>query len=225
MHQRLLHPLLLLLPAFAITSCDRGGDRVEITKTRDLSIVVPAEETPELGASDESRLTSLSFDESNKPLMLEDREIGRFIFRKPNTWLPVAESRLRPVNFAFGSASEGEVYVTMLPGDGGGVRPNLDRWRRQMGKDLPMTEEEAANLPQMTFLQAPASLLDISGDFTDMRNPDVTKEDYRLLGVIQSFPGFTISAKMVGPEKLVDDHRRIFLRFANSLKFQVTPQT
>lgn len=224
MRRRPFH-IFILLPALAVTSCDRGGDRVEITKTRDLSIVVPVEESPKLGASDESRLTSLSFDESNKPLMLETREIGRFIFNKPNTWLPVSESRLRPVNFAFGPNSEGEVYVSMLPGDGGGIRANLDRWRRQMGIESPMTDEEAANLLQMNFLQAPASLLDLSGSFTDMRNPDAAKKNYRLLGVIQSFPGFTISAKMVGPEKLVDDHRRIFLRFANSLKFQVTPQS
>ncbi len=211
------------LPLFILVSCDRGGDRVEIKQSRDLSIVIPVMEKPMLDASSERRLSSLPLSTTSKPLVGEMGEIGQFEYRQPNTWLPVEATRLRPLNFVFGPKGEGEVYVSMLPGEGGGVRANLDRWRMQMGVETLITDEEIATLPEMTFLSAPAGLLDVSGTFTDMRNPGQGKPGYRLLGVIQSFPGFTISAKLVGPEQLVDDHRRNFIRFCGSLNFRVTP--
>ena len=57
----------------------------------------------------------------------------RLVYATPKGWTDEGRSMMRDVNFSFGENGEGECYVARLPGAGGGLSANVNRWRKQMG--------------------------------------------------------------------------------------------
>jgi hypothetical protein len=122
---------------------------------------------------------------------------------------------MRDVNFSFGENGEGECYVARLPGAGGGLSANVNRWRKQMGAD-PLSDEEVFALPKKKLFGQPATFMSVDGDFTGMGASGAQK-DYRLLGVILSADTGAIFVKMTGPRKLVEANAAQFDEFVSSL--------
>src|SRR5690606_19513113 len=87
------------------------------------------------------------------------------IYDTPEGWTEKPGSPMRDVNFTFGEKGEGECYVARLPGAGGGLAANVNRWRAQMGTE-PLTDEQVAALPTRSLFGQPARFVAVDGAFS-----------------------------------------------------------
>lgn len=147
-----------------------------------------------------------------------DGEKNPFRFALPENWEQRPSSRMRVVDLRFGEAGEGECYLSVLQGGGGGLTDNVNRWRTQMGLEK-IADEAVAALPKKKLFGADAVYLDLEGDFTSMQSPE-PKPGYRMLGLIQQQQGMTFFVKATGPKELVAGNVSNFETFAESLRIQ-----
>lgn len=139
----------------------------------------------------------------------ERSEPGGLSWSTPEGWTERAPGAMRAVDFAVGA--EGECYLTLLGGDGGGLEANVQRWRGQMGLQ-PATAEELRALRSFTFFGADGVVVDLEGTWSEKR------ADYRLLGVLSIDDGEARFLKFVGPAALVGAEREAFFDLARSLR-------
>ena len=208
--------LALTAAPLLLSACGKRGDRVLITETRERFSKEP---DPRFGATDQERFPEL-FAQRRDPGESGDPVRNPFRWETPEGWTEKPESRMRLINLSFGPNGQGECYLTALPGGGGGVVANVNRWRDQMGED-PLTEEEVSALPDKMFLGAKAKLVDLEGDFGGMSFPGApaaeAKKDYRLIGLIQEQDPFTFFIKMTGPKEVVAKEQAAFDAFCQSI--------
>ncbi len=102
--------------------------------------------------------------------------------------------------------AKAEASVASIPGEGGGLLANVNRWRKQIG----LGPIEAAELPKQT------STLDAGGSKASVL--DVTSEDKQKRLVAVSVPGggSTTFYKLMGDEAVVAKEKEAFLRFVQS---------
>jgi hypothetical protein len=133
----------------------------------------------------------------------------------PSGWREIGAGGFRNLDFRIGSASE--CYVTVLGGDGGGVRANLDRWRGEMGLGA-LSDAEYAALARLPALGVEATLLELRGGF---RNVMTGKEiaDAMLLGAVALRPEGAVFVKMIGPVAEVEPERQAFAAFCSGLRW------
>ncbi|GAB4154166.1 MAG: hypothetical protein Fur0037_22820 [Planctomycetota bacterium] len=138
-------------------------------------------------------------------------------YRVPEGWKEIpSESSMRLITFRIGE--ESELSVIMLGGDGGGVRPNLDRWRAQM--DLPpLSDEEFRNLPTIEVFGEKVPLLEMRGRFEDGMTGR-SFEDAAFLGALSVQPDGAFFLKLTGPHAEAEQHKQEFLEFCASLRRQ-----
>jgi hypothetical protein len=122
----------------------------------------------------------------------------------PPGWASRAPTSVRLVNLVVEEDPRAECYVTLLPGDGGGLTENVNRWRAQMGL-APIDAEAVRALPRIAMFGTGATLVDLAGPFQGMSGPRI--EDARMLGAILTQPEFTLYVKMTGPAALVERER------------------
>ena len=141
------------------------------------------------------------------------------IWTVPADWqqMPPAQFLLAEYAITGASGAKADVNVAMLNGEGGGVLPNVNRWRGQLG--LPPAAEE--NLAGMTSaLQVAggqATMMDVTG--TDAK----TGQKARLVGVILPQAGQTWFYKLMGDEQLVGQQKEAFVKFIQSAKYPNAP--
>lgn len=139
----------------------------------------------------------------------------------PQGWEKLAETQFRQVNLRMKEVPEAECYFTLLPGGGGGLDANINRWRAQMGLE-PMGPEEIAALPKKPIFGQPGTYVDITGTFTGMGEGPV-RENYRMYGLIlhHSDAGGAgeqaFFLKMTGPADVLAGQEANFERIASSL--------
>ena len=105
--------------------------------------------------------------------------------------------------------------MTRLPGAGGGLDANVNRWRNQMGAE-PLSSEEIAALPKKPLFGQEATFIQVDGNFGGMGG-GAAKENYRLLGLILSSDVGAVFVKMTGPKELVEANTAGFDQFTSSL--------
>jgi hypothetical protein len=105
------------------------------------------------------------------------------------------------------------VNVSQLDGDGGGLLPNLNRWRAQLGQP-PATADDAAKLPTLDASGGKAVLADFTG--TDTRGGG---KPARLIGVVLPLNGQTWFYKLMGNPDLVAQQKDAFIAFIQSAKY------
>ena len=105
------------------------------------------------------------------------------------------------------------VNVSQLDGDGGGLLPNINRWRGQLGQP-PITDDDAAKLPTIDASGAKAVVTDFTG--TDMRNGG---KPARLVGVVLPLNGQTWFYKLMGDPNIVSQQKDAFVAFVQSAKY------
>jgi len=168
-------------------------------------------------------LKSVSFNESSAvpphPLLAPEtssaENSGKPAWTVPADWqeVPPAEFLLAEYSITGTNGAKADVNVAMLNGEGGGVLPNVNRWRRQLGLS-PVTED---NLPTMT------SALAVAGGqatMVDMTGADAkTSQQARLIGVILPQGGQTWFYKLMGDEQLVGQQKETFTKFIQSAKY------
>lgn len=139
----------------------------------------------------------------------------------PEGWEAVAKTEMRQVNIRMTATPEVECYFTLLPGGGGGLDANLNRWRGQMGLD-PLTPEAIAALPKKQLFGQPATFILIDGTFAGMGG-SAPRENYRMYGLMLSHTdpesgreqGFFL--KMTGPKAVLETQEATFDLIASTL--------
>lgn len=134
----------------------------------------------------------------------------------PEGWKEIAPTQMRAANFTIPAAPGLECYVTVLPGGGGGLPANINRWRKQMGLG-PLSEEELAALPRVRLLGAPAPFLQMDGTFTG-GSVEGGSPGYTMAAVALDRPNSAVFVKMVGPSAAVRAEIDRFKAFCASLR-------
>jgi hypothetical protein len=104
------------------------------------------------------------------------------------------------------------VNVSSLAGDGGGLLPNVNRWRGQLGL-APVAEADLANLPTIDASGSKATLIEFSG--TDAR----TGKPAQLVGVVLPLGGQTWFYKLMGDANIVAQQKDALIQFVQSAKY------
>jgi hypothetical protein len=107
--------------------------------------------------------------------------------------------------------AQAAVNVSSLAGDGGGLLPNVNRWRQQLG--LTPVDEAGLNKIVSTIDASggKATLIDFSG--TDGGKPA------RLIGVVLPLGGQTWFYKLMGDADLVAQQKAALVTFVRSAKY------
>ncbi len=193
-----------------LAGCKPVDDRKEITVEREIGKLAPK---AELGLSLRERL-------GLKPVGAKP-DGPPFTWEMPEGWTEAPGSAMRVANFTFGPEGKGECYFTVLPGGGGGLLLNLNRWRKQFG--LEEVDQAAAEaLPERRFLFGSGKAVDLEGAFQAMGASEA-QPGYRLLGVIM--PEVQLGdmqvaffVKMTGPADAVAAQKDNFEAFCDSLR-------
>ncbi len=138
----------------------------------------------------------------------------------PESWLPIpGGSGMAMASFdAPGESGAAKVTVTPLSGQAGGVLPNINRWRGQVGLE-PVGAIEEQPMTSVQVDQSPAGLIDL------VSPPDATAGIERMLVVLVPRPQHnqTWFFKMTGPNQTVDLHKQAFVDFVESVSFAEAP--
>ncbi len=136
----------------------------------------------------------------------------------PAGWRELPATSMRQGNFAVDDHPAIEAYLTLLPGDAGGLSANVNRWRKQMS--LPALDEAAvAALPRVPLLGAGATWVELEGAFSGMGGGEV-QSDWKMAGAILAFEQGTLFMKMTGPQESVDAELVPFRKLCASLRMR-----
>jgi len=125
---------------------------------------------------------------------------------------PLEQFLIAKYIIAGASGAEAAVNVSVLAGDGGGLLPNANRWRGQLGLE-PMTAAELAKAAGVDVAGVKASVIDVAG--TDGR----TGKPARLVGVVLPLNGQTWFYKLMGDAELVAQQKTALMQFVQSAKY------
>jgi hypothetical protein len=104
------------------------------------------------------------------------------------------------------------INVSQLSGDGGGLGPNINRWRGQLGL-APVSDDDIAKLPTVDASGAKATLVEIKG--IDPRS----NKPASLVGVVLPLNGQTWFYKLMGDANVVTAQKDAFIKFVQSAKY------
>lgn len=195
--------------AVLLPSCKPVGEHMEITEAREVSKQTPPPAPPATSAERFRMQQEAAEAPRDNPLT----------WVVPEGWSEAGEDAspggMRLISLRFGAGGEGECYLSAMPGSAGGLEANINRWRGQMG--LPdYSAEELAKLPRKSFLNREATYVNFDGDFKPVGAADATK-GFRLVGLVQTAPEFTLFVKMTGPKELIARNEVAFDEFIQSI--------
>ena len=206
--------VLALTVAFSMNACKRVEETMEIKDSREISEHRTA---PKPLASSAERFYD------TQPVADTAPSGNPLTWVTPAGWTEVPASSgsgsMRLVDLRFGEKGEGECYLSAIPGNAGGVEANVNRWRGQMGL-ANYTPEELEKLPKKIFLGRESVFVDFEGDFKGMGAAADAQKGFRLLGLVQPAPEFTLFVKMTGPKELVAQHQAAFEQFCQSISIK-----
>ena len=110
-------------------------------------------------------------------------------------------------------ADGAECWVTLLPGDGGGLLANLNRWCTQMGAQQ-LTDGDLAKLERVPMHGSEGVIVRLArgASATAAAGSDA------LLGAVCILDGRSLFVKMTGPAAAVDGQKAAFTEFCRSLR-------
>lgn len=201
---------LALVAGFLFSSCERITERMEITEMREASQYAPL---PQTVTSSAQRFGI------EEPAASAPRE-NPLAWMVPEGWTDLGEDKspggMRLINLRFGPGGEGECYLSAIQGGAGGLEANINRWRQQMGLP-PYSAEEIGLLAKKSFLGREAVYVVMDGDFKPVGATESLK-GYRLAGLVQPAPEFTLFIKMTGPKELVEANESALDKFVQSIR-------
>jgi hypothetical protein len=132
----------------------------------------------------------------------------------PASWQegPPAQFLVAKYVIAGANAAQAAVNVSSLAGDGGGLLPNVNRWRAQLGL-APVADADLANLPTIDASGGKATLIELSG--TDAR----TGNSAQLISLVLPRGGQTWFYKLMGDANLVEQQKDALVTFVQSAKY------
>lgn len=123
----------------------------------------------------------------------------------PEGWMEQQPGQMLLASFAL-PGGNADVTVMSLGGDGGGLLPNVNRWRGQLG--LPNISSS-----QLDDVVEPIETADGQGTLIDIQG-----EDQRLLAVVIPHNGRSWFYKSMGASDVVAQQRDAFVEFAQTAK-------
>ena len=201
-----------VLPVFTL-SCGQGTSVKVIEETRQL------ERAPAPPATAVSSAERFGMGASAKPAVSGPATLP-FAWSVPEGWTEAPSSQMRLVNLVPGGDPRAECYLTVLPGSGGGVEANVNRWRNQMSLE-PLSSEEFAALPKKPLLGEEAVYVEFDGVYKGMSG-DQNQPDFKMVGLILGVNDSGVFVKMYGPKDLIDRELAHFNVFCDSLKIKQT---
>jgi hypothetical protein len=138
-------------------------------------------------------------------------------WEKPLQWREEKGVQLRLVTFLItGREGSGECALITLPGDGGGVKANVQRWLDQLHLPLFSPPELEDFLTRQKKMQTKNGLPVTIIDFTTLSGPQNRMEQSMLVAVIQA-ESQTLFVKIIGGKALLGKNREVFYKFCQSL--------
>lgn len=133
----------------------------------------------------------------------------------PAGWQAVPPAQFLLAEFSITGANgvKADVNVAQLAGDGGGLLPNVNRWRQQIGLDAADPNRLDQLTTTMRAAGGTATVVDMSG--TDVQ----TGKPVRLIGVILPVNGQTWFYKLMGDPAVVQAQKAAFLKFVQGAKY------
>jgi hypothetical protein len=133
----------------------------------------------------------------------------------PAGWSQQPPSAMLNAKFVIGAdGARADVNVSVLTGDGGGARVNINRWRGQVG--LPPWDEPTLDKNISTFdtatSGAKAMLVDFKG--TDAKSG----QPARLIGVIVPLESCTWFYKLMGDEQVAEREKEALIKMVSAAK-------
>jgi hypothetical protein len=137
------------------------------------------------------------------------------VFKAPQGWRKVDAVPVALARFEIGPEN-GRAIVTVigLPGEGGGLVANVNRWRSQLNLE-PLNDDDARK-------SARAAQIDrIEGKAVDIQGSSIDgKPAQRILAVMVKHGESTWFFRLSGPADLVAQERSNFTRFLESIQFR-----
>ena len=143
----------------------------------------------------------------------------RFLFDVPEGWKALPPRMFRDINLQHAEVASTQLTATAF-NDRGGLRGNVDRWRREVGL-MPLTDPEFESLPTREVMGEEATYIELRGSYAGMG--DVQLDDATVFGAIGEADGLTLFVKMVVPTDMADEQRAVFDGFLDSLAINSAP--
>ncbi len=208
MNPSLLRTGAVLVVLLSLASgCGNSAGVKEIRETRKLEQAPPSP-PPNLSSAERFGIRTAVTPPSDSALP--------FTWSVPEGWMEAPSSQMRLVNLVPGGDPRAECYLTVLPGAGGGVEANVNRWRAQMSLE-PYTNEELAGLQSKPVLGTAATYVEFEGTYVGMAG-DESRPNYKLVGLILPLNEGGLFIKMLGPKDFIDNELEHFDQFRDSLR-------
>jgi hypothetical protein len=130
-------------------------------------------------------------------------------WEKPAGWREGPKKPMRAANYLVGPDPAAECYITILPGESGGLRANINRWRDQLGAS-DLSQEEVDALTRIPMLGGIGRLLEIDG-VGGMAGR-------KMIAALSVSAGRSVFVRLTGPKELLESERENFRTFAASIQ-------
>jgi hypothetical protein len=143
-----------------------------------------------------------------------ESEPGTPAFKAPKGWHAVEEGGFAAARFQVGDGDRtASATVMALPGEGGGLVANVNRWRAQIGLDA--LDEQA-----VTKAVRPIKVDGLPGHGVDLTGPRTDgKASQRILAAVVKQGDRVWFFKLMGPADLVAEQKQAFDQFVESVRF------
>jgi hypothetical protein len=138
----------------------------------------------------------------------------RWSYETPEGWKLLPPRPMRDVGWDVPGGAT--CTFSALPGSGGGLLANVNRWRKQMGLE-DIDEAGLAAMEDATLMGQAAKVVDLEGTYGGMGGTE-NVEGAKMLGLIADLPGAALFLKLTGPAEAVEAARGGFEQVAASLR-------
>lgn len=139
-----------------------------------------------------------------------------FTWTTPATWEEAQGHSMRAGSWRVKGQPKTDCSLSLLPGLGGDMLDNVNRWRNQM-RVKPMSAAEVAALPRKKMLGEDAVFVNIIGAYAGM-GAGKAEGGARMLGLLLTLPGRAVFLKFTGPAEVVAANEAAFVQLAASIK-------
>jgi hypothetical protein len=164
------------------------------------------------GAMPDTNAVPAPADSSATPTPPDSAPQASLTWTAPADWQAKPLGQMRIGSFTVSSdAGNADISIIAFPGEAGGLLPNINRWRGQLGL-APLAEADLGGTT--TALDGAGGLHFAVVDLTGQ----AAGAPARMLGAMLSFGGQTYFFKLTGPDALVAREKPAFLDFLKTVK-------
>lgn len=161
----------------------------------------------------------------------EEVELAGLKSKTPDSWKfsePTSKMRLYQAQLpkAKGDSEDADLTIFYFgPGGGGGVKDNLERWKKQVEAQAGKTVDDISKVTEFEVGKAKVTYLDIPNATYLFKsqpfNRDAKAEkkaDFHVIGVILEAEKGPFFMRLTGPVKTVDSHKKEFDEWLKNFK-------